>query len=139
MLQVVGSRHNPHHQKNHLSLGSQSYSQVHPLEVQLEAGFHVLFQQQQHYLCFNDSMLLRFFWLPQVFHFFIFFLGGTRKKYKKVENLRLQEESLQQRIISAKQNLAAAEAKLENRRCSQVLKDVWIPSFLTKKKKLCIS
>ena len=31
-----------------------------------------------------------------------FFLGGTRKKYKEVEHLRLQEESRQQRIISAK-------------------------------------
>ena len=44
-----------------------------------------------------------------------FFLGGTRKKYKEVEHLRLQEESRQQRIISAKQNVAAAEAELENR------------------------
>ena len=42
-------------------------------------------------------------------------VGGTRKKYKEVEHLRLQEESRQQRIISAKQNVAAAEAELENR------------------------
>ena len=34
--------------------------------------------------------------------FLYFFLGGTRKKYKEVEHLRLQEESRQQRIISAK-------------------------------------
>ena len=44
-----------------------------------------------------------------------FFVGGTRKKYKEVEHLRVQEESRQQRIISAKQNVAAAEAELENR------------------------
>ena len=44
-----------------------------------------------------------------------FFLGGTRKKYKEVEHLRLQEESRQQRIISAKSTVVAAEAELENR------------------------
>ena len=37
-----------------------------------------------------------------------------RKKYKEMEDLRKQEESCQQRIIKAKENLAAAEAKLEN-------------------------
>ena len=49
-------------------------------------------------------------------HSFTFSIGGAsmRKKYKEMENLRKQEECCQQRIIKANENLATAEAELEN-------------------------
>ena len=50
-------------------------------------------------------------------HSFTFSIGGasTREKYKEMEDLKKQEESRQERIIKAKENLAAAEPELENR------------------------
>ena len=52
-----------------------------------------------------------------------------RKKYKEMEDLRKQEESCQQRIIKAKENLAVAEAELENLPPYEPLKDDQIGNF----------
>lgn len=38
----------------------------------------------------------------------------VQEKYKEMEDLRKQEESRQQRILKAKEDLAAAELELEN-------------------------
>ena len=60
-------------------------------------------------------MLTRLFLLPQTSISLYFILGGTRKKFKEMEDLRKQEESRQQRFIVGKENLAATEAELEAR------------------------
>ena len=53
-----------------------------------------------------------------------------RKKYKEMEDLGKQEESWQQRIIKAKENLAAAEAELENLPPYEPPKDELLSNFL---------
>ena len=72
-------------------------------------------QQLLQTCCINDSLLTRLFLLPQTSISLYFILGGTRKKFKEMEDLRKQEESRQQRFIVGKENLVAAEAELEAR------------------------
>ena len=52
-----------------------------------------------------------------------------RKKCKEMEDLRKQEECFQQRIIKANENLAAAEAELENLPPYEPPKDDQISNF----------
>ncbi|KAK9988056.1 hypothetical protein SO802_028295 [Lithocarpus litseifolius] len=52
----------------------------------------------------------------------------VRGKYKEMEDLRKQEESRQQRIIKAKEDLATTEAELENLPLYEPPKDELIPA-----------
>ena len=56
-----------------------------------------------------------------------------REKCKEMEDLRKQEESCQQRIIKAKENLAAVEAELENLPPYEPPKDELVSSFPSQK------
>ena len=80
-------------------------------------------------LAVNFVTRLYFFCCLQ--HSFTFSIGGAsmRKKCKEMEDLRKQEECCQQRIIKANENLAAAEAELENLPPYEPPKDDQISNF----------
>nr|POE44719.1 hypothetical protein CFP56_78071 [Quercus suber] len=51
---------------------------------------------------FNDSLSIRFFLLPQIFHFFIFFPRGPRGKYKEMEELWTQGNLIDRESLNVK-------------------------------------